>query len=118
MGGKGNKQGVLALAKTFETQTFGLWFYKECSWKWRIHFFSWFDDWLGTGRLIEETGDMGPQYLGIPRHALVADACRNGNWEMRIRGRRVYEAVYEKIDNALKPDENRRKDVMLCHFIF
>lgn len=73
----------------------------------------WLDDWLGSGRQIEETGDMGPRYLGIPRHTLVTDACRSGDWVMRIRGRRIYEEVYEKIEKAQKPDGNGGKDVML-----
>ena len=73
----------------------------------------WFDEWLGTRRLIEETGDMGPLYLGIPRQALVSDACRQGDWVMRPRGRRVYEALYTKIENSQKPESNGGRDVPL-----
>ena len=30
----------------------------------------WLDNWLGTGRLIDKTWDLGPTYLGILRQAL------------------------------------------------
>lgn len=41
----------------------------------------WFDDWLGTRKLIDETVELGPQYLGISRQALVSEAYEK--WRMK-----------------------------------
>ncbi|XP_018465971.2 uncharacterized protein LOC108837423 [Raphanus sativus] len=73
----------------------------------------WTDDWLGTGRLIDETGELGPRYLGVPRHALVADVCESGVWQMRSRGRRVFPDTYDRIENARRPDESLGRDVIM-----
>lgn len=53
----------------------------------------WFDNWLGTGRIINKTGVLGPTYLGVPRHALVSEVCNEGGWGLRSRGRRVFRHV-------------------------
>lgn len=73
----------------------------------------WFDNWLGTGRIIDKTGDLGPTYLGIPRQALVSDACSEEGWKLRSRGRRVFGAVYEEIEGAEKPIPGAGQDVPL-----
>lgn len=73
----------------------------------------WLDNWLGTGCLIDKTGDLGPTYLGIPRQTLLSEACTNGEWNIRRRGRRVFSAVYDEIENAGKPISDAGKDVIL-----
>ncbi|XP_022560180.2 uncharacterized protein LOC111206959 [Brassica napus] len=75
--------------------------------------FFWFDNWLGTGSIIDTTGDLGLRYLGIPRQARVAEACPNEAWGMRGQGRRVFGDVYTAIENAQKPDARRGSDVIL-----
>lgn len=73
----------------------------------------WFDNWIGTGWLIDKTGDLGLTYLGIPRQALVSDVCIHGNWVLRSRGRRVFGSVYAEIENAGKPTPGTGQDVIL-----
>lgn len=73
----------------------------------------WFDDWLGTRKLIDETVELGPQYLGISRQALVSEAYENGEWKMISRGRRVYTNTYDRIESAQRPDVNLGRDVVL-----
>ena len=66
--------------------------------------FFWFDNWLGTGSIINITWDLGLLYLGIPRQARVAEVCPNKVWGMQSRGRRVFGDVYTAIENVQKPD--------------
>ena len=40
--------------------------------------FFWFDDWLGAGSIIDDTGELGLRYFGIPRQATVSEAFTNG----------------------------------------
>lgn len=56
---------------------------------------------------------MGQRYIGIPLQGLVSEACNNGDWVLRKRRKRVYAAVYEKIENAQQPDEASGQDVKL-----
>lgn len=71
----------------------------------------WFDDWLGMGKLIEATGDIGTQYLGVARHASIADAADENGWKIRSRGNRRFPDIYEKIyavplpNNLAGPDK-------------
>ena len=73
----------------------------------------WYDNWLGTGRLIDKTGELGPTYLGIPKQALLSDACINGAWNIRRRGRIVFGDVYDEIENASMPTSDAGRDFTL-----
>ncbi|KAF3590261.1 hypothetical protein DY000_02022190 [Brassica cretica] len=72
-----------------------------------------------TRRLIDETGELGPQYLGISRQALVSEAYENGEWKMRSRGRRVYTNTYDTIESAQRTDIRiRRQEVPWNHLVW
>lgn len=73
----------------------------------------WFDDWLGNGRIIDKTGELGITYLGIPRQDLVSDVCIDGEWRLRSHRRRVFGHVYEEIENAGKPVGGTGRDIIL-----
>lgn len=64
----------------------------------------WFDNWVGEGKLIEVTRDIGTQYLGIARHATIADAAGENGWKICSRGHRNFSAIYEKIYDFPPPD--------------
>ncbi|XP_019089522.1 PREDICTED: uncharacterized protein LOC109128158 [Camelina sativa] len=40
----------------------------------------WSDNWTELGPLLELTSDRGPMVSGLSKHAVVADAVREGNW--------------------------------------
>ena len=40
--------------------------------------FFWFNDWLGAGSIIDDTGELGLRYFGIPRQATVSEAFTDG----------------------------------------
>ncbi|KAF8045384.1 hypothetical protein N665_5041s0002 [Sinapis alba] len=42
----------------------------------------WFDTWTDMGQLFSIFGSSGPRDLRIPRDALVADAVRDGHWQL------------------------------------
>nr|VDD45185.1 unnamed protein product [Brassica oleracea] len=49
--------------------------------------FFWFDNWLQLGKLIDITGAVGTQYLGIPRNARVCEAVSHEQWNERNQRR-------------------------------
>lgn len=64
----------------------------------------WFDNWLGLGKLIDITGDLGLRYMGVVRSETVADASCSARWKIRSTGSRRYPQVHEKIAGTDPPN--------------
>lgn len=73
----------------------------------------WFDDWLGVGKLLDITGELGCSYLGISRSATLAEAVSGNGWNIRRCGGRRYPLLCEKIAAAPLPDANTGPDIAL-----
>lgn len=58
----------------------------------------WFDNWLGVGKLLDVTGELGTRYLGVARQATVADVATESGWRIRSRGCRNFPDIYGKIN--------------------
>ncbi|XP_013607844.1 PREDICTED: uncharacterized protein LOC106314527 [Brassica oleracea var. oleracea] len=52
--------------------------------------FFWLDNWLGTGRILDETGEIGIGYLGVPRSATISDVVCESGWKICSRGHRRF----------------------------
>lgn len=52
--------------------------------------FFWLDNWLGTGRLLDETGEIGIGYFGVPRSATISDVLCESGWKICSRGHRRF----------------------------
>lgn len=63
----------------------------------------WFDNWLGVGKLLDVTGDLGTQYLGVARSATLAAAAGDTTWKIRSRGQQRFPEVYAMIAAATLP---------------
>lgn len=57
----------------------------------------WFDNWLGLGKLLDQTGELGIRYLGIEREATVAAAASGTGWRVRSRGQWRFPEIYAKL---------------------
>lgn len=57
----------------------------------------WFDNWMGTGRLIDVTAAVGTIYLGLPRRALVSEAVNSDGWCVRGKRSRRFQTLYNQI---------------------
>lgn len=73
--------------------------------------FFWSDNWLGLGRLIDVTGELGTRYLGI--NATLAEETNEEGWSLRRRGSRVYPQVYDAIATIPYPDSEVGPDKVL-----
>lgn len=70
----------------------------------------WFDDWLNVGRLLDITGDIGTQVLGIPRYATVSYAASGGQWNIRrCRGYHL-RAMIASINSVSAPMDTAGED--------
>lgn len=58
----------------------------------------WQDNWLGSGKLLDATGDLGIRYLGVARNATISNVLSEAGWNIRSRGQRRYPEVYAMID--------------------
>ncbi|XP_013601566.1 PREDICTED: uncharacterized protein LOC106309022 [Brassica oleracea var. oleracea] len=75
----------------------------------------WFDNWLSVGRLLNITGDLGTQVLGIPRYATVSEAASGGQWNIRrCRGYHL-RAMMAYINPVPAPAEDAADDRRLWH---
>ncbi|XP_013594463.1 PREDICTED: uncharacterized protein LOC106302517 [Brassica oleracea var. oleracea] len=75
--------------------------------------FFWFDNWLQLGKLIDITGAVGTQYLGIPCNARVCEVVSHEQWNVRGHRRRHYHALHERIQREPIPDAQQGSDVVL-----
>lgn len=57
--------------------------------------------------------DVGTLYLGISRHATLADATQEAVWNLRSRGKRRYPLIYERIKALTAPNQNSGADIAL-----
>lgn len=75
--------------------------------------FFWFDDWLGIGKLIDITGDVGTSHLGVARNARVGDAVRNSSWSIRGQRNRFFHDLYDRIQAQRVPLDTLGSDTVL-----
>ncbi|XP_013718463.1 uncharacterized protein LOC106422185 [Brassica napus] len=73
----------------------------------------WFDNWMGTGKLIDVTGAIGTTYLGLPRRALVYDVVSRNDWSLRNKRSRRFQTLYNQILAMPVPDADRGDDLVL-----
>ncbi|XP_013617529.1 PREDICTED: uncharacterized protein LOC106324048 [Brassica oleracea var. oleracea] len=73
----------------------------------------WFDNWMGSGKLIDVTGAIGTTYLGLPRRALVCDAVSSEGWSLRNKRSRRFQTLYNQILAIPVPDEDMGDDLIL-----
>nr|VDD35760.1 unnamed protein product [Brassica oleracea] len=70
--------------------------------------FFWFDNWLQLGKLIDITGAVGTQYLGIPCNARVCEVVSHEQWNVRETkednrtGFRSVDQLIRTIDKAIR----------------
>ena len=73
----------------------------------------WFDNWMGSGRLIDVTGAIGTTYLGLPRSALVSNAVSGDGWSLRNKRSRRFQSLNTQILAEPLPDTSRGTDLIL-----
>lgn len=76
----------------------------------------WFDNWLGVGKLLEATGELGTRYLGVTRQATVADVVSETGWRIRSRGHQNFPEVYGKINAFPLPNPLAGTDKVLWRY--
>lgn len=75
--------------------------------------FFWLDNWLGTGKLLDKTGETGIGYLGVPRSATVSDVVGENGWKIRSRGQRRFPEIYATVAATIVPCQDSEEDVVL-----
>lgn len=73
----------------------------------------WFDNLMGSGKLSDQTIELGIRYLGIDRRATVAVAATDTSWKIRSRGQRRFPETYAKITEVQISDCTSGKDRVL-----
>lgn len=81
--------------------------------EWKGYFFSWFDDWLDQGKLIDITGDAGTMHFGVPRHTRVSDMVSDGSWRIRGQRSRLFPLLHRLISEAPIPHSDNGTDISL-----
>ena len=59
----------------------------------------WHDNWTGLGPLLDLTGPLGPQVIGLPKKAVVRDAISGDGW--RVMNSRSRNPIISLIKNSL-----------------
>ncbi|XP_013624016.1 PREDICTED: uncharacterized protein LOC106329983 [Brassica oleracea var. oleracea] len=73
----------------------------------------WLDNWLGTGRLLDETGETGIGCLGVLRSATISDVVCESGWKIHTRGQRRFPKVYAKLNARQLPNQHSGEDIVL-----
>ena len=73
----------------------------------------WFDNWLGMGRLIDITKNIGTTYLGLARQAKVSTAGNQEGWCLRGGRSRRFQGLTTRILEAQPPDPTAGSDIVL-----
>ncbi|XP_048608720.1 uncharacterized protein LOC125584381 [Brassica napus] len=82
LGCAGHNCGLMGVVEVAQTETASEKFLRmEIRNGWRVKF--WFDLWHPLGRMIDITGEVGIQKLGIRRNATICDVLRGNEWQFR-----------------------------------